>query len=143
MWDETTQKGEDHLKNWMLRLICNNAPLHFFSNDTSKAYVHRQSVLPLYRVLKSFIAHELSFSELFDILQQAAEELNLLGIENEEMDELLPLVVVAELVSSCVDGFMGMMQEVGFTKSLAAPDTVHYEVSESAADLRDEESKLG
>jgi hypothetical protein len=112
-------KGSDHLGSWFLRLVCESSPLHRFEDQPDQLYISRDSVFPLFQIFRPYLTTELKFQEFFDMMQYCAEDLGTLNIQNETMDEFVPVCVVAEFCQWFVRGFITMMHEIGFTPALS------------------------
>jgi len=123
MWNDIILRGQDHLANWMVRLVSENGPMEYFhphGTTGTSCYVHRDAILPFYAVIRSYLPTDLNFQQIFDLLQHTAEEQGLLDLEDERFDDFVPLSVVGTFCAGFVKGFMSMMQGVGFSESLWA-----------------------
>ncbi len=58
--------------------------------------------------------NEIDVQRFFDLLQQCGEEIGLMSLENEELDDYVPLVVCQEFAKEYFRGFCKQMAEIGF-----------------------------
>lgn len=76
-------------------------------------FVRIDSVKVLYEVLQLRVMSALDIQQFFDLLQQCGEESGLMALDQEELDEFVPVSVCLEFVMNFLRGFKKLMAEVG------------------------------
>lgn len=76
-------------------------------------YVNLEFIEPLYVIFEIQMLKSLSLQDLFNLMQQMAEEENILSLKYEQLDDFVPIVVVEFFISSFLKGYNNMYKEVG------------------------------
>ncbi len=76
-------------------------------------YVNLEFIEPLYIVFEIQSLNSLSLQDLFNLMQQMAEEENLLSLKYEQLDDFVPIVVVEFFISFFLKGYNNLYQEMG------------------------------
>lgn len=125
MWYTCVQQGQDVVEKWLFNCVYLNGPVRRFDSVKDVAFIHRDNILPLYKVLRIDRAYSISFHDFFDLMQNAGEgmihrtQLFLL-LENcgfdmmdEEFDDVVPESIVMYFIKTVLGGFNQMMHDVG------------------------------
>jgi len=119
MWHDGSRLGEAHLVNWFCRLVSSQ------QNETITrhqfTYVHRDSIQAAFQLFRPHFPSELSFQEWFDQLQHIAETHSMLDLEDDTLDDYLPIQAFALFTSYFLTGFFGLFSALGLQSRAAAP----------------------
>eukprot|EP00455_Lapot_gusevi_P009055 TRINITY_DN14021_c0_g1_i5.p1 TRINITY_DN14021_c0_g1~~TRINITY_DN14021_c0_g1_i5.p1 ORF type:complete len:183 (+),score=20.28 TRINITY_DN14021_c0_g1_i5:48-551(+) len=124
LWHHAITHGMVEIEEWLMRLLCENAPLVRFPAHENVAYISRDSTLPIYRVLRIDRAFSLSFQDFFDLMQNAAEESELLDLLDESFDDVVPEPILRVFLKYVILGFVNMMEDVGMSSALLDPHSL-------------------
>lgn len=102
------------IKGWMMRLLHNNQAAFTFEDLPEAEFVSRDTCQILHEVLRVKQLYGYDFQAFFDLLQRTGEEMNLMAIEDEKLDDVVPLVVLSILITKFVQGAMDLMSQFGF-----------------------------
>ena len=97
-----------------MRLLCNNQPVQVFENHPDVEFIGRDTVQTLHEILKIQEAYGYDFQAFFDLMQRTGEEMNIMALEDEDLDDAVPKVVVSIFINKFVSGAMDLMTELGF-----------------------------
>lgn len=106
--------GISIVTGWLMRLLCNNQPVLQFDNHPDVEFLCRDTIQTLHEILKIQDAYGYDFQAFFDLMQRTGEEMNIMALEDEDLDEYVPKVVVSIFINKFVSGAMDLMQELGF-----------------------------
>ena len=76
-------------------------------------YVNLEFIEPLYVMFEAQASKSVSLQGLFHLMQQSAEEENLLALKYEQLDDFVPLLIVEKFVLSFLKGYKDLFVEVG------------------------------
>eukprot|EP00656_Telonema_subtile_P013161 TRINITY_DN16678_c0_g1_i4.p1 TRINITY_DN16678_c0_g1~~TRINITY_DN16678_c0_g1_i4.p1 ORF type:complete len:219 (-),score=59.53 TRINITY_DN16678_c0_g1_i4:282-938(-) len=102
------------IKNWLMRLLTNNQTAVTFEDLPEAEFISRDTCQILHQILRVQPLYGYDFQSFFDLLQRTGEEMNLMAIEDEKLDDVVPTVVLSILITKFVQGSMAMMGQFGF-----------------------------
>jgi hypothetical protein len=102
------------ITEWLLALIHNNSPSMVLAGDVE--CVSSEALFPLFSVLRLFLPLQQGFQEMFDGLQVAAEEQDLLDLGNADADDYVPLLIVEFFCNRVVEGILNLTASLGFAE---------------------------
>ena len=105
--------GSEFLADWICKLVIANKPCVAVDSAPGLVYVHRDSIFPLYSSLKPYFPLEVEFTEFFDSLQLRAENLGLLELEEESLDNYIPIPVLRAFSFTVIKGILSIAKSIG------------------------------
>lgn len=111
------EAGREEFRRWV-RLVLTSGDEEVGARDVEGANANgvammsRDAALRLHGLLKVADTHGLDFQAFFDLLQQAGEEKGLMSLDNEELDDFVPVEVLDVFVDRLVDGFRSITVNV-------------------------------
>eukprot|EP00941_MAST-03F_sp_MAST-3F-sp1_P004592 g4592.t1 len=119
----TTSEGREKFADWFCRLFEESNSLDDLDTSTkfmptSKSevkYVHCDAIATIYSLLKVRPNSGLELQQFIDLVQQAAEEIGLLDLDDDTMDDLVPIDVIRIFALDFIRGFRNMMEGVNYT----------------------------
>lgn len=119
LWQSVnTEEGEDDFVAWIGLLLYENENVAYFDTKPGVPFIRSDTIVFLFEILNVKTTHGLEFQIFFDLLQQAAEEVGLMGIENEEMDDYVPLTICQQFARDFIKGFSRLMRQIGFENTV-------------------------
>jgi len=106
MWRERRldhDQGASWLADWLCRLLAEHSSVQLEADvcaEYTEPLVGRESLRLLHQMLSVNMVHGVTFQGFFDLLQRVGEEAGLLQLEDERLDDVLPLRVVRMF---CID----------------------------------------
>lgn len=85
------REGSDKVRDWLVELVKYNRPIR---TAQGRKYVSSASIFPLFQCLRQFLPQQQGFQGMFDLMQEAAEDLGLLSLDDSSMDDFVPLQLV-------------------------------------------------
>lgn len=115
LWQSVnTEEGEDDFVAWIGLLLYENENVAYFDTKPGVPFIRSDTIVYLFEILNVKTTHGLEFQIFFDLLQQAAEEVGLMSIENEDMDDYVPLTICQQFARDFIKGFSRLMRQIGF-----------------------------
>ncbi|CAD8142991.1 unnamed protein product [Paramecium octaurelia] len=114
LWDDICKYGIDHVNDWFIRLLTTNDTVIPYKNHL---FIKLETVQILYELSNTKIMSNIDIQQFVDLLQQAGEEAGLMSIDQEELDELVPLEICSEFIKNFLNGFKALMLEIGFSNN--------------------------
>ncbi len=105
--------GGEFLADWLCRLVIANKPCISVDSAPGLVYVHRDSISPLFLTLKPYFPIEVEFPEFFDQLQLSAENVGLLELEEESLDNYIPIAVLRAFSINLIRGILSIAKSIG------------------------------
>ncbi|CAD8076776.1 unnamed protein product [Paramecium sonneborni] len=112
LWDEICKNGIDHVSEWFVRLLTTNDTVITYQNHQ---FIKLETVQILYELSNTKIMSNIDIQQFVDLLQQAGEEAGLMSLDQEELDEFVPLEICTEFIKNFLNGFKTLMLEIGFS----------------------------
>jgi len=119
MWQNVcTEEGEDDFVAWIGRLLYENENIAYFESRPGVPFIRRYTILLLFELLNVKSTHGVEFQKFFDLLQHAGEEEGLMSIEQEDMDDYVPITICQKFARYFIKGFVKLMNQLGFGPNL-------------------------
>lgn len=114
LWQSVcTEEGQNDFEAWIGRLLYENEPVEEFECKPGIPFISKYTMLHLFEILNVKATHGIEFQMFFDLLQRVAEEAGLMGIENSELDDFVPLAVCQNFSRHFIEGFVRLMDQLG------------------------------
>jgi len=104
--------GISIITGWMMKLLCQNQPVLEFENHPDVEFLGRDTIQTLHDILKIQDAYGYDFQTFFDLMQRTGEEMNIMALEDEDLDDAVPKVVVSIFINKFISGAMDLMAEL-------------------------------
>eukprot|EP00164_Ancoracysta_twista_P006722 GFYU01009420.1.p1 GENE.GFYU01009420.1~~GFYU01009420.1.p1 ORF type:complete len:230 (-),score=34.85 GFYU01009420.1:54-743(-) len=104
------------LRDWFCMLFYETVGLSRFEEYAGVEFVSDESIQTLHKVLSIRKTYGLEFQEFLDSLQQVAEESGHLKMEDERLDNLLPVETLKLFATNFFKGILNLMTQLGFDK---------------------------
>lgn len=115
MYDDlSTTDAQERFCEWFLRLLVRQPTT---VGDT--VYVRREQISSMYDLLTIRQAFGMSFQDFFELLQRHGEELGTLQLDDEALDDLVPLAVVTSFASHMIQGYLNILADLNFQPGIA------------------------
>eukprot|EP00735_Rhodelphis_limneticus_P011334 TRINITY_DN4420_c0_g1::TRINITY_DN4420_c0_g1_i1::g.7312::m.7312 TRINITY_DN4420_c0_g1::TRINITY_DN4420_c0_g1_i1::g.7312 ORF type:complete len:224 (+),score=18.74,EF-hand_1/PF00036.27/0.063,EF-hand_1/PF00036.27/1e+02,EF-hand_1/PF00036.27/5.9e+02,EF-hand_6/PF13405.1/0.13,EF-hand_6/PF13405.1/1.8e+03,EF-hand_7/PF13499.1/0.023 TRINITY_DN4420_c0_g1_i1:143-814(+) len=116
MWNVVCKEsGRDVFADWISNLYRYNAPILTFEEYPGTEFVGRETIETLHDVFGIERTYGIDFQQFFDLLQRAGEECDLLDLEEEQLDDAVPIPVLRQFAADFIVGFVELMgKELGF-----------------------------
>lgn len=98
---------------WLTKVLAENDPILTFPAYPRLTFVSRESVSAVHRLLRIGPMYGLDSQEFLDLLQRVGEERGMMNIEDESLDDVVPLEVIEIFARGFVDGFLSLMRDIG------------------------------
>eukprot|EP00742_Colponemidia_sp_Colp-10_P001015 GILJ01001097.1.p1 GENE.GILJ01001097.1~~GILJ01001097.1.p1 ORF type:complete len:228 (-),score=33.27 GILJ01001097.1:324-1007(-) len=113
MWNALSRTdGEDAFTEWFTTVLKENGPISQVADYPGVDFLGRDTVGTLYEMLNARRVYGIDLQGFFDLMQQVGEEMGIMDIENESLDDIVPVVVVKQFCRDFIRGFRQMMKEV-------------------------------
>jgi hypothetical protein len=122
MWKELQQGGEEDFAAWVGRLLyesCGVKSVKISADIPHVAFVGIEAVKLLYDVMEMKMLKSFTVQNFLHLLQQAAEEAELMPLECKDLDNMAPLCICQNFAKDFLFGFSGLFKEIGLHKNAA------------------------
>lgn len=107
-------RGTEVFLEWFSKLVMRNEPTLGHADYPGVAFVGRDTVHDLYEVFRvENTPGGPHFQAWLDLLQRHGEESGCLALENEELDDVVPLQVLVEFAAGAMEGYRSINVHVG------------------------------
>ena len=114
MWQSVcTDEGQNDFEAWIGRILYENEPIEEFKCKPGIPFISRYTLLHLFEILNVKATHGVEFQMFFDLLQRVAEEEGLMGIDNIELDDFIPLIICQNFARHFIEGFVRLVDQLG------------------------------
>ena len=118
MWKDLQGSHEGDFSAWIGRLLYENAGVQFFEAVSPDIpFVNIESVKLLYDIMEMKTLKSFTLQDFFNLLQQAAEEMQMMPLERKELDNVIPLMVCQNFAKEFLFGFSKLFKEIGLHKN--------------------------
>lgn len=118
MWQQVClEEGKKSFINWFVRLLSTNMKVKVKDYE-NVIFVNTDIVITLYELLLIKESYEIKPQSLISLMQSVGEELNLMKVNDEQLDNLVPLECISFFASNFVEGFLRVMTDLGFVKNV-------------------------
>ena len=84
------------------------------------SFISTDTVSTLHEILCIQELYGISCQALIDVMQRVGEELGMMGLDDEDLDDVIPAKIVHLFAENFSSGFCNMMNQLGFDKYLAS-----------------------
>lgn len=105
--------GTDEFVEWIRKLLRQDLPVQRFKGSDEE-FINGDTVMTLHEMLSVEQSYGIDFQSFFDMTQRVSEEKGLMSLEDERMDDYVPIATILDFVRDFIDGFTAMMLELGF-----------------------------
>ncbi|KAL9647385.1 hypothetical protein ABK040_011749 [Willaertia magna] len=133
MWKQinTARNGKEIFGDWFVRLfsvghilkVPKYPNIHWVSVDTVSTIHELLSIKELYGI---------DCQQLIGLMQSVGEEKGLMSLDDEDLDDVIPIQVIHDFAVSFITGFLNMMSSFGFTREKYLTPTLLKESNNSA-----------
>eukprot|EP01024_Parvocaulis_polyphysoides_P033307 TRINITY_DN29669_c0_g1_i1.p1 TRINITY_DN29669_c0_g1~~TRINITY_DN29669_c0_g1_i1.p1 ORF type:complete len:223 (-),score=21.91 TRINITY_DN29669_c0_g1_i1:22-690(-) len=110
MWKAVCVQGNAMFVEWMCDLVRHSCrPVKFPQRPRESEYLYRDNIEVLHHVLNVKDAQGMDFQSFLDMLQQVAEDRDLMELNDERFDDWLPVEVFRVFVNSMIHGMFYFM----------------------------------
>ncbi len=112
MYGEVCEReGADAFTDWFCRLVTLSGPVMVLTGPDGEKneYIDRATVQCVHSLLDMERTHGLDAPGFFDLCQRVGEELGLMGLDDDALDEMVPVIVIERFAREFVKGFVNMM----------------------------------
>ncbi|KAM3128202.1 hypothetical protein pb186bvf_019685 [Paramecium bursaria] len=99
------------LCEWFMTLLMNDEQVTIFQNIQ---FVKLETVQIMYEICNLKVMSNIDIQQFVDLLQQSGEEAGLMSLDQEELDEYIPLETCQEFIKNFLNGFKSLMTEIGY-----------------------------
>lgn len=82
------------------------------------SFISTDTVSTLHEILCIQELYGINCQALIDVMQRVGEELGMMGLDDEELDDVIPAKIVHMFAENFCSGFCNMMNQLGFDKYL-------------------------
>jgi len=119
MWSELCKPGGiEEFVAWFGRLLSENMTLQYFDEHPTVPFLPADTVKTMHSIMAIKKLYGMDFQEFFSLMQRVAEEQGIMKLEEEKLDEVVPLVVSRQFAREFINGFVKLMSELGFDKDM-------------------------
>lgn len=114
LWGNTkTDEGKTKFKSWFARLISENNPeIKYLPHLPSMKFLNMAAIKTIHEILNILDSFGVDFQSFFDLMQRVSEEMGLLQLDDDSLDDWVPVVVVELFADHFIHGFANMMQQL-------------------------------
>jgi len=117
MWNDLCKHGGiDEFVTWFVKLFTENMPLKKFDMHPDVEFLPSDSIKTMHQILAIKSTYGVEFQTFFDLMQRVAEEENIMLLSEKKLDELVPVPILEQFARDFINGFVKLMQELGFEK---------------------------
>eukprot|EP00741_Cyanophora_paradoxa_P004602 tig00000821_g4466.t1 len=122
MWSVVSAPGGiDSFVDWMCNLFSESMPVQHFERHPDEVFLNRDVVKTMHEILTVKASYGIEFQDFFDLMQRVAEEMGAMNLEEDELDDVVPVSVLRLFCADFARGFVRLMAELGF------PDKFEFE----------------
>ena len=115
LWESVRgEAGKAAFCEWFCKLLCENAPVQHFDQVPGVAFIGRDTVQTVHALLQVQMMHDVGFQEFLDLLQRTGEEKSILDIDEEELDDVVPLEIMRLFAEEVISSYSAMFTTLGF-----------------------------
>eukprot|EP01098_Paradermamoeba_levis_P008170 TRINITY_DN3386_c0_g1_i1.p1 TRINITY_DN3386_c0_g1~~TRINITY_DN3386_c0_g1_i1.p1 ORF type:complete len:226 (-),score=50.98 TRINITY_DN3386_c0_g1_i1:82-759(-) len=116
MWKEVgKEKGDAVFVDWFVKLFTENMKTHHFKDYPGITFLNRDTIKTLHEILNIRVQYGMDYQSFFDLMQRVGEEQNLMSLEDEQLDDVVPSDVIKQFAHNFIKGgFIALMLELGF-----------------------------
>eukprot|EP00761_Pharyngomonas_kirbyi_P002261 gb/GECH01002265.1/.p1 GENE.gb/GECH01002265.1/~~gb/GECH01002265.1/.p1 ORF type:complete len:217 (+),score=56.87 gb/GECH01002265.1/:1-651(+) len=105
-------QGRDQFVNWFSELMAESGETVILESYPGRSFLPQDSAASMHTALAIQESFGIDVQAFFDLLQRVGEERGLLRLDDENLDEVVPVEVVDEFSGQFIDGFVAMMERV-------------------------------
>ena len=118
LWKELEEEGSEGFGDWIGKLLSENAGVEYFNISPKVGFVNIEAVKLLYDMMDMKMLKSFSLQHFFHLLQQSAEESNLMPLECDQLDNHIPLDICKEFSAQFFIGFSRLFKDIGLNKNM-------------------------
>lgn len=122
MWNSLQNGSDGDFKAWIGRLLhesCDRKSFSIPSNLLLVEFVGIEAVNLLYEIMEMKMLKSFTVQNFLHLLQQAAEEADLMPLEDIKLDNMVPLCICQNFAEEFLVGFSTLFKEIGLHKNTA------------------------
>eukprot|EP00002_Diphylleia_rotans_P022612 TRINITY_DN442_c0_g2_i3.p1 TRINITY_DN442_c0_g2~~TRINITY_DN442_c0_g2_i3.p1 ORF type:complete len:129 (+),score=24.09 TRINITY_DN442_c0_g2_i3:331-717(+) len=121
LWQVVAEaNGIDYFVDWFGRLLTFDRASLSFPQYPGILYLDGDAIKVLHELLNLRERDGMNLQSFMDMLQRRAEEKGLLSLEDEGLDDFVPLPIILEFVRQFAQGFHELMVQLGFKAYIPA-----------------------
>eukprot|EP00276_Gloeochaete_wittrockiana_P009732 CAMPEP_0184647952 /NCGR_PEP_ID=MMETSP0308-20130426/5001_1 /TAXON_ID=38269 /ORGANISM="Gloeochaete witrockiana, Strain SAG 46.84" /LENGTH=235 /DNA_ID=CAMNT_0027079393 /DNA_START=13 /DNA_END=723 /DNA_ORIENTATION=+ len=110
--------GMDSLVKWLCDLFSQCLPVEHFATHPNEVFVNRDVIKTVHEIMNVRASYGIEFQDLFDLMQRVGEDMGTMTLDDEQLDDVVPLSVLRKFFHDFTVGFMQLMTELGFPPAL-------------------------
>ncbi|GAM19611.1 hypothetical protein SAMD00019534_027860, partial [Acytostelium subglobosum LB1] len=116
MWNEISKpEGSDVFVEWFSKLFTENPSyIQSFKHHPDTLFLTSDAIKKMYQILSIKNYYGGDFRSFFDLMQRSAEEQGFMKLDEDELDDVIPLVILKHFSKDFITGFVKLMSELGF-----------------------------
>eukprot|EP01133_Synstelium_polycarpum_P016648 gene16648-19780_t len=116
MWNEISKtNGSDIFVEWFSKLFTENTTYtQTFQHHPDTVFLTSDAIKKMYQILSIKNYYGGDFRSFFDLMQRTAEEQGLMKLDEDELDDVVPLYCLKYFSKDFINGFVKLMYELGF-----------------------------
>ncbi|KYQ88846.1 hypothetical protein DLAC_10648 [Tieghemostelium lacteum] len=120
MWNEISKSdGLDLFVEWFCKLLTENPNnIQTFKQHPDTIFLTIDAIKKMYQILSIKSYYGGDFRSFLDLMQRTAEEQNILKLDEDELDDVVPLQVLKMFSKDFINGFIKLMSELGFQQDM-------------------------
>jgi len=119
MWNEVCKPGGiDEFVEWFGKLFAENLSVQHFEGHADTEFLPGDTIKTMHQILGIKKTYGVDVQSFFDLMQRVAEEQGIMRLDEEKLDEVVPLEVLKQFARDFINGFLKLMSELGFEKNM-------------------------
>jgi len=116
MWNEISKpEGSDIFVEWFSKLFTENPNyIQKFKHHQDSVFLTSDAIKKMYQILSIKNYYGGDFRSFLDLMQRSAEEQSIMKLDEDELDDVVPLVILKNFSKDFINGFVKLMSELGF-----------------------------
>ncbi|KAM9949685.1 hypothetical protein ACTFIW_002549 [Dictyostelium discoideum] len=118
MWNEISKDRDEIFVEWFTKLFTENPNYIQKFDQHSETYLTSDAINKMYQILSIKNYYGGDFRSFLDLMQRSAEEEDLMKLDEDELDDVVPAQILKNFSKHFIDGFKKLMSELGFQPDL-------------------------
>lgn len=109
-----SEGGVEKFVDWFTKVVMGKREAYKFAKYPNALYTNWDTAKLVHEVLNIEKAYGYDSQAFFDLLQRVGEEMGMLHIDDDELDEAIPMPAIRLLAEQFITGFIKMLPQMGF-----------------------------
>ncbi|KAF2072075.1 hypothetical protein CYY_006617 [Polysphondylium violaceum] len=120
MWNKISEHdGATTFVEWFSKLFTESPNyIQSFPHHPNSVFLTSDAIKKMYQILSIKNYYGGDFRSFLDLMQRSAEEQSIMKLDEDELDDVVPLVILKNFSKDFINGFIKLMFELGFQENM-------------------------